>query len=270
MTSPHEAFPGERQQLIRERLCRFGRVIAADLAVEFNVSEHSIRRDLSALAVAGLCKRVYGGAILLRADEGPIAIRVLQGSSRKESLGKAAASLLSAGQHVFIDAGSTNLAIACSIDPQLALTLATNSPLIAAQLMKLPRAEVIMLGGRVNPVTGGVSGLRAVQELRQFSFDLCFLGACAIDPDNGVTAVGLEDADFKRAIVAASGQVVVAVTNEKLSSVAHYQVAPCEEVATLVVEHDAPRERLAPFFERIANVVTATAEQWTEQEITDR
>lgn len=257
MTSAFEAFPNERQQLIRERLGRFGRVIAADLALEFKVSEHSIRRDLAALAQAGCCKRVYGGAILLQASEAPFDDRVLADASRKSGLGHAAAAVLRAGQHVFIDAGSTNLAIACAIDPQLQLTIATNSPLIAVQLMKLPNAHVIVLGGPLNRVTGGVTGLRAVEQLRQFNFDLCFLGACAIDPHNGVTAASLEDADFKRAVVAASGQTVVAVTNEKLFSIAHYQVASCEEVATLIVEHDAPRERLDPFFTRGANVVTA-------------
>lgn len=113
------------------------------------------------------------------------------------------------------------------------------------------------MGGRLNPMTGGVTGLRSVQQLQQFNFDCCFIGACAIDPDNGVTAFELEDADFKRAVIAASGQLVVAVTNEKLSSVAHYQVAGCGEVAALVVEHDAPRERLDPFFTCISNVVTA-------------
>ncbi|MBT2339935.1 MULTISPECIES: DeoR/GlpR family DNA-binding transcription regulator [Pseudomonas] len=261
MTSTHEAFPGERQQLISERLARYGRVIAADLASEFNVSEHSIRRDLGALAAAGVCKRVYGGAILLPAAERPMDVRVRQNPVRKGSLGQAAASLLRAGQHVFIDAGSTNLAIAGAIDPTLPLTVATNSPLIAVQLMKLPSVEVILLGGRVNPVAGGVIGVTAVQQLRQFSFDLCFLGACAIDPDNGVTAFGLDDAEFKRAVAAASGQLVNAVTNEKLSSVAHYQVASCEEVTALVVEHDAPRERLEPFFGRVSNVVAATGGQ---------
>jgi DeoR/GlpR family transcriptional regulator of sugar metabolism len=258
MSSAFDVFPNERQQQIRERLHRFGRVIAAELAVEFNVSEHSIRRDLAALAQAGSCKRVYGGAILLRASEAPLANRVLEDSSRKQRLGLAAARLLSEGQHLFIDAGSTNHAIACAIDPQLQLTIATNSPLIAVELMKLPKANIVMLGGPINPIAGGVTGLRAVQQLSQFNFDLCFLGACAIDPHNGVTASSLEDADFKRAVVAASGQTVVAVTNEKLFSIAHYQVASCGEVATLVVEHDAPRERLDPFFETLGNVVTAS------------
>ena len=260
MNTSSEAFPGERQQLIRDRLALYGRVIAADLASEFKVSEHSIRRDLSALAAAGLCKRVYGGAILLPAAEGPIDVRIHQDTARKGRLAQAAASLLSAGQHVFMDAGSTNLAIASAIDPKLSLTVGTNSPLIAVQLMKLPHAKVILLGGQLDPVAGGVIGLTAVRQLQQFSFDLCFLGACAIDPDNGITAFGLDDAEFKRAVVAASGQVVVAVTNQKLSRIAHYQVASCEEVTALVVEHDAPRERLEPFFSRISNVLTGARE----------
>ncbi|WP_268801175.1 DeoR/GlpR family DNA-binding transcription regulator [Pseudomonas huanghezhanensis] len=266
MTPSHEAFPGERQQLISDRLALHGRVIAADLASEFGVSEHSIRRDLGALATAGLCKRVYGGAIVLPAAEGPMAVRVRQDTARKNSLGQAAASLLSAGQHLFIDAGSTNMAIACAINPELQLTITTNSPLIAVELMKLPCAEVIVLGGQVSPLAGGVIGLCAVQQLQRFNFDLCFLGACAIDPDHGVTAFGLEDAAFKRAVVEASGQVVVAVTNEKLSSVAHYQVASCEEVTALVVESAAPRERLDPFRSRIANVIGAAPEPKRERE----
>jgi len=104
MSANPEAFPGERQRLITERLAVQGRVIAADLAAEFNVSEHSIRRDLGALASAGLCKRVYGGAISLASD-GPLTARIEHEPNRKRALGVAAAGLMGAGQHVFIDGG---------------------------------------------------------------------------------------------------------------------------------------------------------------------
>jgi DeoR/GlpR family transcriptional regulator of sugar metabolism len=256
MSANPEAFPGERQRLIRERLLAHGRVIAADLAAEFNVSEHSIRRDLGALAAAGLCKRVYGGAISLALDE-PLAARIDEQPSRKGTLGVAAAGLISAGQHLFIDGGSTNLAIARAIDPGMPLTITTNAPSIAVELMKLPAVEVIVLGGRLNPKAGSIFGFTAIQQLEHFNFDLCFLGACALDAGKGVTAFQMDEAEFKRAVVARSGQVVVAVVNEKLSSIAHYQVAPCEEVGALVVEHDAPTDRLQPFQGKVAQIVRA-------------
>ncbi|TIR86173.1 MAG: DeoR/GlpR transcriptional regulator, partial [Mesorhizobium sp.] len=74
----------ERQVIIRERLAEHGKVLANALALEFRVSEDTVRRDLRDLARAGLCRRVYGGA-LARASEaktGPEAVEVLDHGSR--------------------------------------------------------------------------------------------------------------------------------------------------------------------------------------------
>lgn len=253
----YEAFPGERQKRIADRLAQQGRVSASDLAAEFKVSEHSIRRDLAVLAEAGLCKRVYGGAISIAPQRVGIAETnpVLLG--RKGSLGVAAATLIKPGQHIFIDAGSTNLSIASAIDQQMALSVTTNSPAIALELAVLPLVDVILLGGRIHKTTGSSVGMTAIQQLTNFNFDLCFLGACAIDGVKGVTAFDMDDAEFKRSVVARSGQIVVAVTNEKLSSIAHYHVASCEELGVLVVEANAPQERLGPIQLKVANVIVA-------------
>ncbi|PZW98089.1 DeoR family transcriptional regulator [Pseudomonas sp. 478] len=250
----HEAFPGERQNLIAERLATHGRVLAGDLAQEFNVSEHSIRRDLAALAEAGICKRVYGGAISVAPVRGGDHAQ----ADRKSSLGLAAAALIKSGQHIFIDGGTTNASIASAIDHNLAVSITTNSPAIALEMQKLPLADVILLGGRLHKATGSTVGLTAIQQLSNFNFDLCFLGACAIDAVKGVTAFDMDDAEFKRTVVSRSGQIVVAATNEKLSSIAHYQVASCEELGVLVVEKDAPAERLGPIQAKVSNIVVAS------------
>lgn len=55
----------QRQQLILDRLAQDGQILAARLAKEIQTSEDTIRRDLRDLAAAGLCKRVYGGALRL-------------------------------------------------------------------------------------------------------------------------------------------------------------------------------------------------------------
>ncbi|MEK0265778.1 DeoR family transcriptional regulator [Stenotrophomonas rhizophila] len=58
-----DALPGERQQTILRLLREHGRVMSAQLAVELQVSEDSIRRDLRELAAQGLCRKVHGGAL---------------------------------------------------------------------------------------------------------------------------------------------------------------------------------------------------------------
>ena len=62
---PTEYLPEERLRLIMERLAQEGRVVALDLARQFKTSEDTVRRDLRELAAAGLCRRVYGGALPL-------------------------------------------------------------------------------------------------------------------------------------------------------------------------------------------------------------
>jgi DeoR/GlpR family transcriptional regulator of sugar metabolism len=53
----------QRRDLLVERLRTDGRLVAKDLAAELGISEDSVRRDLRELAAAGLCQRVYGGAL---------------------------------------------------------------------------------------------------------------------------------------------------------------------------------------------------------------
>ena len=60
--SPKTLMPAERQKEILECLRKDGRVLATDLAQEFQTSEDTIRRTLRDLAAQGLCTRVYGGA----------------------------------------------------------------------------------------------------------------------------------------------------------------------------------------------------------------
>lgn len=229
---------GERQDIIRRKLDRSGRVIAAALAQELGVSEDTIRRDLREMAAAGLCRRVYGGALRLSPEAGPIKARIAAGGERKAALAAAAAALISPGSAVFIDAGSTNLAIARALSPASGLTVATNAPAIAAALLDRG-ITTIQIGGLIDPRAGGAIGAGAMRDAECFRPDVLVLGVCGIDREAGVTAESFEEAEFKRFLAAKSRAVLVAVTNEKLSTAAPYSVVPLARVAQAVIEADA-------------------------------
>ncbi len=174
----------DRLNAIEDRLNEKGRVVAADLADTFDVPVDMIRRDLRDLAARGACRRVYGGAIRPPVDT-------------------------ATGQVVFLDGGRTNLAIAAAFDPAPSVTVVTASPSIAVALFAHPDVEVILIGGRIDRSTGSAAGAMALQAIRDWRFDLCLLGACAIS-EEGISAVDAEDAAMKRALIAASTEIVVA------------------------------------------------------------
>ncbi|MDR3376891.1 MAG: DeoR/GlpR family DNA-binding transcription regulator [Ancalomicrobiaceae bacterium] len=236
--------PGERQKIILDRIERKGRVIAADLAAEFETSEDTIRRDLRDLAAAGLVRRVYGGALPLSPASGTLAERSAEAPERKAALGLATAQLVEAGQVVFIDAGSTNLAVARALPAGLGITVVTNAPSIAAELTGRAGIELMLIGGRVDPRTGSAIGARALRDLADMRVDLACLGACAVDAEDGVATFCPEEAELKRAVAERARAVVIAMTTEKLATTAPFFVLPIDRLTHLVVEADAPDAEL--------------------------
>jgi DeoR/GlpR family transcriptional regulator of sugar metabolism len=236
--------PDERQADIRARLQRDGRVIAVELARDYDTSEDTIRRDLRDLAAAGFCRRVYGGALPVSPASGTLAQRKLLNLEGKAALGRMAAGLVHKGQLIFIDAGSTNLHIARALSGQQGLTVATNAPSITAAIEQMSGIDLIVIGGKLDRQTGGTLGAKALRDVQQLRPDLYFIGTCAVDPLSGVAVFDPEEAELKRALVEASGSVAAAVTDDKLCTGAPYAVLPWSTLDHLVVEREQSLERL--------------------------
>lgn len=250
-------FPEQRQALIKDRLIKHGRVQCIPLAKELNVSEHTIRRDLQELAISGFCKRVYGGAVCQAPGSDDFSQRISQNEHSKHRLAQAVIPLLRHNDCLFIDSGSTNLAIAQMIPADIILTVVTNSPDIAQIVMRIANKQVILIGGQINSCTGGATGITALQQLNTIFIDQCILGGCALDIDEGLTAFNFEDSEFKRVLIQRSAQVIVALTSPKIPTVANYHVASCQDIDTLIIEHDLAEDKIQPFYERINTIIRA-------------
>jgi DeoR/GlpR family transcriptional regulator of sugar metabolism len=231
--------PDLRQAAILRQLKDDGRVRAGELAQQFGTSEDTIRRDLRDLAAAGLCRRVYGGALPLSSASGPLRERIGQAMDAKAALARRAATLVQPGETIVIDAGSTNLHIAQTLPCGRNLTIVTNAPGIAAILNERGGFDVIMIGGRVDPRTGSSFGPRACADMGEIRPDLAFVGTCAIAA-HGLAAFDADEGAFKRLLVRNAARVVVAATSDKLMTMAPFRFAALSEIGILVVEADAP------------------------------
>ncbi|MER6798312.1 DeoR family transcriptional regulator, partial [Amycolatopsis mediterranei] len=93
---------GERRELLLARLAADGKVLAKDVAAELGVSEDSIRRDLRDLAAAGLCQRVYGGALPVSPALADYSSRTSIAVGGKDRVATVAAALVRPGSTVIL------------------------------------------------------------------------------------------------------------------------------------------------------------------------
>jgi DeoR/GlpR family transcriptional regulator of sugar metabolism len=240
-------FSAERRQAILDTLARDRKVVAARLVEDLGVSEDTIRRDLRELAAQGLVQRVHGGALAPAPQPGSFADRSETCTAEKAALAEAGVAVLAQARVVLLDGSTTNLELARRLPAEPARTILTNSPPIAAALAGHPSADVVMIGGRLEKGAQVTVGAIAVDFIRSIRADACVLGVCALHPDHGLTTDDLEEAAVKRAMVAASADVIALATSDKLSAGSPYLVAPVSAITHVVAEAAAPDDLLDPY-----------------------
>jgi len=233
-----------RRDEIAARLASGQAVVAGTLAAEFNISEDAIRRDLRALAAEGLCRRVYGGALPISPASTPLAARIGEAQDGKQALARAAAKTVQPGELIFLDSGSTNLVLVEALPDDIELTVATNSPDIAAAALRRAELSVIVIGGMADPVVGGCVDAMATQAIAQMRLDRAFIGACAVSP-LGIFAFHHADAHFKRAVIAQAAQIAVLAAHDKLDADAPHHVAALGQIDLLILEDKTMPEQHA-------------------------
>jgi DeoR/GlpR family transcriptional regulator of sugar metabolism len=226
----------ERRQHILTRLNQDGKVVASELVIELGVSEDTVRRDLKELAAGGHVQRVHGGALPPPPAAASFAQRLQVAPEAKAHLAEAALPLLEGANVLLLDGGTTALELARRLPPDRDCTVLTNSPPVAEALAAHPSADVVLIGGRLLKDALVTVGSTAVDTLRQVRADACVLGICSLHPEVGVTANDHDEAHVKRAMVAASAEVIALATADKLRTASPWVVAPLTDVTHLVTD----------------------------------
>ena len=237
----------ERRALILDRLRTQGRVLAADLTAELDVSADTIRRDLRELDDAGLVRRVHGGALPRHGDASPFASRERRAPEAKASIARLAAETVRDGQVVVLDGGTTTLELARALPDDLRASVITTSPPIALALAAHPGLEVTVVGGTLRANALVTVGAAAVEALRVIRADIVFLGVCGLHPEIGVTTEDLEERHVKAAMIDGAAEVVALADHDKLGTAMPVVVAPMTAVTHLVTDADVDDAALAPY-----------------------
>ena len=226
----------ERRQAILARVEREGRVVASELVTSLGVSDDTVRRDLRDLAEQGLLQRVHGGALASAPPIGSFTQRLEVSPEKKAALAEAALPLLVGARVIVLDGGTTTFELARRLPLLYDGIVVTNSPPVASALANHPKAEVVLIGGRLLKDAQVAVGAAAVEAFRTVRADICVLGICSLHPDVGVTSPDGEEASVKRAMVASAGEVIALATADKLRTASPWVVAQLADIDHLVTD----------------------------------
>lgn len=211
---------GPRRERLAVLVAEAGFARVAEIAPRLGVSEVTVRSDLGVLEAEGLLRRVHGGAMAIAGPERRLEDSAARDAAVKRAIGVAVAELVVPGTSLFLDVGSTALAVADALVARAELrelTVVTNGLSIALALERaVPRFTVIVTGGTLRPLQHSLVDPVAISSLAGLRADLAIVGGNGVDADGRVSNVNLPEAEVKRAMLAASRRHLLAMDASKL------------------------------------------------------
>jgi DeoR/GlpR family transcriptional regulator of sugar metabolism len=234
----------QRHQELLQLVEAKGQMSVDDLASHFGVSDDTIRRDLQNLERRKLLLRTHGGAVstaLLVHRAMPFLTRANANADAKTRIGRAAAQLISDGETLIVNGGSTTFAFAANLGSRRNLTIVTNNVAMLSVLPAEAIQSVYLLGGQYNMTLGSTVGSVG------FSFgtvnvDTAVLGVSGLTSTEGVSTTFLEEASMFARMIASARRTIVVVDASKFGYNAFAQLAPLDAIDILVTDASPPAD----------------------------
>jgi DeoR/GlpR family transcriptional regulator of sugar metabolism len=248
----------ERQEAIG-RILRERHVARVDeLSRELRVSGATIRRDLAEMDLRGQVRRVHGGAVGLdgRLEEPMFEDKAAIAAREKQQIAEAALEYVKPRESVFLDGGSTVLALARLLTGHTDLTVVTNSLRVAGALSGAgPR--LILTGGELRRLSQTFVGPLTAPLINQIHVDTAFMGTIGLSATDGMTTTDPKEAYTKDAAISRAQQVVLLADGSKLGKVSFVKFGTLPKINVLITDAGAARTEWQKFKKLGIQVIVA-------------
>ncbi|HIS02384.1 MAG TPA: DeoR/GlpR transcriptional regulator [Candidatus Pullichristensenella avicola] len=236
-----------RRGRILEMLRRDGRVYVSQLSSLLEATPATIRNDLAALEKDGCLERVPGGAVRkAQAEQNASAARI-ERAAEKRAIAACMAAMVRDGDRLFINSGTTALAVAEALRARRALHVVTNSLPVAALLGAEPSFRVLMLGGVINAY-GFTCGGDAQEQLGRYRADWTVLAVDSVSAAGGVTTYHPDEAILNRQMIERAARTVIVADHTKIGRAGFARFHPADSSVCLITDAAAA----GPELERLA------------------
>ena len=248
-----------RRMKILEWLQEEGSARVRDLSGAFGVSEATIRQDLERLDTEGYITREHGGAYLKSVPQQvqSMSLQHVANMDKKKKIGRAAAALVSDGETIIIDSGSTTTEVANNLTSRQGLNVITNAINIALTLGALPSMTVHMSGGQFKAPTLSLSGEKSGDFFSGIFAEKLFLATAAVSFEAGLTYPSMADLYVKRAMIKAASQVYLVADSTKIGRTSFSSLGSIDLIHGFITDDGITDTDRASFEARGIRVIVA-------------
>ncbi|MBK8159214.1 MAG: DeoR/GlpR transcriptional regulator [Rhodospirillaceae bacterium] len=240
----------QRQERIVEALRSNTALRIGELAEALGVSGETIRRDLAELDQSGSVSRTYGGAVARTITSEPVwSVRHTEYRSERTQIAKGAFSLVTPGDIIFLETGSTMMHFAELLAAEAErLTVITSGLAVALAVAQNPKITVHVCPGLLDLHEASVTGAETEHFLQRYNANLAFVGS------TGITGEGLYESHpgigaIKRTMLSRAKRRVALLDHSKFGQASLMVACPLNEVDVLVSDR-RPDGELAQALER--------------------
>ncbi len=234
-----------RKQEILEMIRSQGTALISDLAKAFNISDITIRRDLTKLESLGLVRRIHGAVVDI-SNTSQLELSFFQKCNlnleEKIRIGQKASELISISDTVMLDAGTTTLQVAKQIKNRMGIHVITNSIYILLELAESSGIEVSLTGGALRKISRSLIGPLAINSIQDIHVEKLFLGASGVSLDWGLTSPDMIEAQTKTAMIRSARTVILLADHSKFGKRTLGRLGELKDVHVLITDTKTPQD----------------------------
>ncbi len=228
----------ERRRRILDTLRKEGIVKVSNLAVDFDVSEETIRRDLQKMEECEGIQRTYGGAYIAKtvSTDIPITVRENIYLPGKEAIADLAAGLVEDGDTLMLDSSTTAIHIAEHIKTKQNLIVISNSLRILDTLADAKGVKLVCLGGMLRQSQLSFVGPSTTRALEGYYADKAFVSCVGLDIEKGATDADELEAEVRKLMMNNAREKILVADATKFSKFAMALILPLERIDVLITD----------------------------------
>jgi|LSQX01.3.fsa_nt_gb DeoR/GlpR family transcriptional regulator of sugar metabolism len=231
----------ERHSIIVECVNSKGAVTVSELTNILDISTETLRRDLIFLEKQNQLRRVHGGAVALTSTKrfSSLSQRLNENVKQKRQLSQIAAGLISEGDVIAIDSGSTASEFVPVIKNRFKnLTVITHSVSVFEQLKDKEGFKLILIGGEYLHSENVFYGTLATETIKKLHASTCFIFPSAISLKYGVADYVSEVIPIQKSYMNISNRVVIMADSSKFEKTALLRLCDTNSNYTFVTSDD--------------------------------